>query len=99
MTDTLLRHLDDRGIHRVIMDDGANLYRYKGIIAVKGMDTKFIFQGVGMLFTGGFSDAKWKPTETRESRFVFIGKNLDHDFYRSAFMACRSGRLAWPETW
>jgi len=24
MTDQLLRHLDDRGIHRVIMDDGAN---------------------------------------------------------------------------
>jgi enoyl-CoA hydratase len=24
MIDTLLRHLDDRGIHRVIMDDGAN---------------------------------------------------------------------------
>jgi enoyl-CoA hydratase len=24
MTDTLVRHLDDKGIHRVIMDDGAN---------------------------------------------------------------------------
>lgn len=79
-------------IQRMITEEGANLYRYKGVIAVKGMDTKFIFQGVGMLFTGGFSDVKWKSNETRESRFVFIGKNLDHEFYRSAFMSCRENQ-------
>ena len=78
----------ERWIQRLITDDGANLYRYKGVIAVKGMDQKFVFQGVGMLFAGGFQDMTWKKGETRESRFVFIGKNLDHDFYRSGFMAC-----------
>ena len=75
-------------IQRAIMDDGANLYRYKGVIAVKGMDRKFVFQGVGMLFTGGFHDAVWKKDEKRESRFVFIGKNLDESFYREGFEAC-----------
>eukprot|EP00934_Nitzschia_sp_Nitz4_P001256 Nitzschia sp. Nitz4//scaffold204_size40132//14259//15434//NITZ4_007541-RA/size40132-processed-gene-0.11-mRNA-1//1//CDS//3329541470//1256//frame0 len=76
-------------IQRLIGEDGANLYRYKGIISVRGVDRKFIFQGVGMLFTGGFSETLWKKDEIRESRFVFIGKNLDHDFYRQGFLACK----------
>ena len=78
-------------IRRLITEDGANLFRYKGVIAVKGMDQKFVFQGVGMLFSGGFHDAVWKEDETRESRFVFIGKHLDRDFYVNAFNACRVG--------
>jgi len=75
-------------VRRLIVDEGANLYRYKGVIAVRGMENKFIFQGVGMIFSGGSSDACWKKDEKRVSRFVFIGKNLDLDFYREGFMAC-----------
>jgi G3E family GTPase len=77
-------------IERLITDDGANLYRYKGIISVKGVEEKFIFQGVGMLFSATYSDRKWKAGEKRESRFVFIGKNLDHDMYRNGFLACKA---------
>jgi len=76
-------------INRLIRVDGANLYRYKGVISVKGVDEKFIFQGVGMLFSGGFDKVKWKANEKRESRFVFIGKHLDHEFYKAGFNACR----------
>jgi G3E family GTPase len=75
-------------IGRLIEEDGANLYRYKGVMAVKGMQAKFVFQGVGMLFTGGFEGA-WKKNEDRESRFVFIGKNLDKEFLQIGFLACR----------
>jgi len=75
-------------IQRLINEDGANLYRYKGIISVKGVDEKFIFQGVGMMFNGGFADQKWKKNEKRESRFVFIGKHLDHQMHRDGFIAC-----------
>jgi G3E family GTPase len=35
-----------RWISRLIQEDGANLYRYKGILSIKGVDEKFIFQGV-----------------------------------------------------
>lgn len=78
-------------VQRLIMEDGANLYRYKGIIAVKGQEAKFVFQGVGMLFQGAFDkEHKWKPDEKRESRFVFIGKNLDHEMYREGFIACQT---------
>lgn len=84
-------------IQRLITDDGANLYRYKGVIAVKGKDKKFIFQGVGMLFTGDFGEISWKKGEKRENRFVFIGKNLDHSFYREGFMSCKVGELRFEE--
>lgn len=77
----------ERWIQRLITEDGANLYRYKGVIAVKGMDKKFVFQGVGMLFSGNF-EGNWKPNEKRESRFVFIGKNLDMKLLRAGFEAC-----------
>lgn len=79
-------------IQRLIMQDGASLYRYKGIISVKGMEEKFIFQGVGMMFDGGFSNVKWRKDEKRESRFVFIGKHLEHQMYREGFMACKEDR-------
>ena len=78
----------ERWISRLITEDGANLYRYKGVIAVKGMDKPFVFQGVGMLFSGNF-EGQWAPGVKRESRFVFIGKNLDIELLRTGFEACR----------
>lgn len=78
-----------RWISRLIQEDGANLYRYKGILAIKGVDEKFIFQGVGMLFNGNISEMKWGiPEGERENIFVFIGKNLDHDWLKNCFKAC-----------
>ena len=77
-----------RWIQRLITEDGANLYRYKGVLAVKGKKEKFVFQGVGMLFNGSF-EGQWKKNEKRESRFVFIGKNLDGDFLKCGIEACR----------
>ena len=37
------------------MDDKAkDLFRYKGVLAVKGMDDKYVFQGVHMVYDGDF---------------------------------------------
>ena len=80
----------ERWISRLITEDGANLYRYKGVLAVKGMEEKFVFQGVGMIFSGNFEGNWTIPEEERESRFVFIGKHLDHEFLRAGFMACQA---------
>ncbi|KAL3927843.1 MAG: hypothetical protein SGARI_005213, partial [Bacillariaceae sp.] len=71
-------------------ETGNTLYRYKGVLAVKGKDEKYIFQGVGMLFSGAFSqELSWKPDEKRSSRFVFIGKNLDADLLKEGFNDCK----------
>jgi hypothetical protein len=40
-----------------------------------------------MIFNGEF-DGAWDPDEERESRVVFIGKNLDEDALRSGFRKC-----------
>lgn len=79
-----------RWISRLIEEDGANLYRYKGVLAVKGMAEKFVFQGVGMLFDGAFAAGqKWtEPEEDRENVFVFIGKNLKSEWLKNCFKAC-----------
>jgi G3E family GTPase len=77
-------------IGRLMKELGTELFRYKGVLAVKGCTEKFIFQGVHMLFSGGFASdvmgggksfdvngpGVWKEGEQRECRFVFIGKNI-----------------------
>jgi len=67
-----------------------DLFRYKGVLAVKGMDEKYVFQGVHMLFGGKFSEeiGLWKEGEKRECRFVFIGRDLDHEALESGLMEC-----------
>ena len=43
-----------------------------------------------MLFGGDFSEdiGLWKENETRECRFVFIGRNLDHKALQDGLMDC-----------
>jgi len=78
-------------IGELLQEKSADLYRYKGVLAVKGMEPKFVFQGVGMLFNGHFSDIhSWAPGEKRECRFVFIGKNLDRDALLKGLQACKA---------
>ena len=85
--------LNVRGLNKWISElidtKGADLFRYKGVLAIAGADTKFIFQGVGMLFTGGLSEFEWGPDEPRECRFVFIGRNLDKNELIDGVMACK----------
>jgi len=75
-------------IREVIQTMSNDLFRYKGILAVKGMDTQFVFQGVHMLFAGGFGEQEWKPEQPRVCRFVFIGRNLDKAKLREGFEQC-----------
>lgn len=79
-------------ISKIIQTKATDLFRYKGVLAVKGMNTKFVFQGVHMLFSGGFNSeiTPWKDGETRECRFVFIGRNLDHKALEEGFMSCKA---------
>ena len=78
----------------LMREKAEDLFRYKGILAVKGMDQKFVFQGVHMLFGGDFSDDfLWKEGEKRECRFVFIGRNLDHDALQAGLMDCKAEKL------
>lgn len=76
-------------IDDLMRSKGADLFRYKGVMAVKEEPTKYIFQGVGMLFSGEQSQFAWGPDETRECRFVFIGRNLNKKELIDGIMACK----------
>ena len=77
-------------IGKLMREDGENLFRYKGVLAVKGVQEKYVFQGVHMLFSGDFQEniGLWKEDEVRECRFVFIGRNLDHEALQEGLQAC-----------
>ena len=85
----------ERWIGELMQSKGEDLFRYKGVLAVKGMDRKFVFQGVHMLFGGGFSSevAPGKEGAPRECRFVFLGRNLDHEELQQGLMDCKAEEL------
>lgn len=65
---------------------GPELYRYKGILNVEGLDYQIIFQGVQMSFDIS-RGRDWNDTK-RSSTLVFIGKNLPENQLRESFIAC-----------
>ncbi|DAC55046.1 MAG TPA: GTP-binding protein [Candidatus Poseidoniales archaeon] len=82
-------------IGKLMREQGEDLFRYKGVLAVKGMDAKYVFQGVHMLFGGEFSEeiGLWKKGEQRECRFVFIGRDLDPEALQQGLVACQAETL------
>ena len=66
--------------------EGPNILRCKGIVAFPGEPKRFVFQGVHMILDGDLQGT-WKDGETRQSRVVFIGRNLDEDAIRAGFLS------------
>lgn len=51
------------------------IFRVKGFVAVPDKPMRLVMQGVGNRFEQ-FYDRAWKPEEARQTRLVFIGKDL-----------------------
>ena len=84
----------NRWIGKIIDEKGTDLFRYKGILSVKGMDNKFVYQGVHMLFGGAYSqELMWKEGDKRECTFVFIGRDLNHEELEAGLMKCKAEEL------
>ena len=81
----VLAHIND-WLNELVYIYGPELYRYKGILSVEGLDYQIIFQGVQMSFDIS-RGRDWNDTE-RKSTLVFIGKNLPEDTLRESFVAC-----------
>ena len=73
-------------IGELLQNKGEDLFRYKGVLAVKGTDQKFVFQGVHMLFDSQ-PERDWQEGE-RSNQIVFIGRNLDEEDIRKGFDEC-----------
>ena len=74
-------------INDIAQLQGPNILRSKGILSFKGESRRFVFQGVHMSLDGDLQ-RDWKPGETRESRLVFIGRELNENELRQGFEAC-----------
>jgi G3E family GTPase len=65
---------------------GQDIFRMKGVLAVKGREMRFIFQGVHMLMDG--KPGKLWGKEPRENALIFIGRNLNRAELNEGFKAC-----------
>ena len=74
-------------VQDLVQKEGPSILRCKGILSFKDDDERFAFQGVHMILDGDHQ-RPWKPGEKRESRLVFIGRNLPEDKIRQGFESC-----------
>jgi G3E family GTPase len=76
-------------VQDLVAKDGPNILRSKGILAFAGDPDRFVFQGVHMILDGDHQ-RPWGDDEKRESRIVFIGRNLAEDKLRQGFESCQA---------
>jgi G3E family GTPase len=74
-------------ISELLRTKGNDIFRMKGVLAVRGSNKRLVFQGVHMLFDAKF-DREWKPFEARTNTLIFIGRNLDRETLNAEFQAC-----------
>jgi G3E family GTPase len=74
-------------VQDLVQKEGPNILRCKGILSFKDDDERFVFQGVHMILDGDHQRA-WNAGEKRESRIVFIGRNLPQEKIKTGFEGC-----------
>ena len=74
-------------LQNLVQIEGGKILRSKGILAFQDDDDRYVFQGVHMMLEGDHQ-RKWKPDEVRQSRVVFIGRELPEDAIREGFERC-----------
>jgi G3E family GTPase len=74
-------------VQDLVQKEGPNILRCKGILAFKDDQERFVFQGVHMILDGDHQ-RPWKADEKRDSRIVFIGRNLPGKLISEGFESC-----------
>ncbi|WP_454632482.1 CobW family GTP-binding protein [Bradyrhizobium cenepequi] len=74
-------------LQNLVATEGQKILRSKGILSFAGDDDRYVFQGVHMMLEGDHQ-RKWKEDEPRESRLVFIGRELPEQAIRDGFEHC-----------
>jgi G3E family GTPase len=73
-------------IGELLREKGADIFRMKGVLNVKGSPNRVVFQGVHMTFEAN-SDIPW-GNDKRQNTLVFIGRNLDREALNAGFKSC-----------
>ncbi|MDN5842718.1 MAG: GTP-binding protein [Alcaligenaceae bacterium] len=66
---------------------GPDLMRYKGILYLKGLNRRMLFQGVHMMM-GAEPGRPWLASEKPNTRMVFIGRKLPQDIFTQGLEQC-----------
>ncbi|MBR0961188.1 CobW family GTP-binding protein [Bradyrhizobium japonicum] len=74
-------------LQNLVQVEGGKILRSKGILAFHDDEDRYVFQGVHMMLEGNHQ-RKWKDGEPRESRLVFIGRELPEEAIRKGFESC-----------
>jgi G3E family GTPase len=74
-------------LQNLVATEGQKILRSKGILAFTDDDDRYVFQGVHMMLEGEHQ-RKWKEGEPRESRLIFIGRELPEKAIRDGFASC-----------
>ena len=80
----------NRWISAILLEKGPDLLRTKGILHFGGKTQQFAFQAVHMLADGEFI-GPWKDGSPRQSRIVFIGRNINRSELQRGFETCATG--------
>ena len=73
-------------LRMLLIMEGMDVFRAKGILNPKSSDKRYIFQSVYMLFEGRFEDS-W-ANRPRENKMVFIGRNLNKERLEKGIQSC-----------
>lgn len=73
-------------LSELLRTKGQDIFRMKGVFALKGNPERVIFQGVHMIMNAA-SGGPWGE-RARKNSLVFIGRNLDRAELNKAFQAC-----------
>ncbi len=74
-------------VQELVATEGQKILRSKGILSFKDDPKRFVFQGVHMILDGDHQRS-WRAGEARESRIIFIGRDLPEDKIRQGFAQC-----------
>jgi len=77
----------NRWVNLLVQQQGQHIMRMKGVLNFHGEARKFYFHSVHMLLEAT-PGKRWPSAETRQSRFVFIGRHLDSTELLRGFLAC-----------
>jgi G3E family GTPase len=78
----------NRWVNQLVQQQGQHIMRMKGVLNFQGEARQFYFHSVHMLLEAK-PGKRWPFTETRQSRFVFIGRHLDRAVLQRGFLDCR----------
>ena len=74
---------------------GPDLLRYKGILYMKGINRRMLFQGVHMMM-GAEPGKPWTAAEKPSTKMVFIGRKLPQEIFTRGLSSAWRGK---PPSW